>query len=189
MKHERMPRTRGFTTIELMIVIVVIGVLLMLAAPSFTKFMAKKRVEGLVSELVVDLGYARSEAVQRNTLVQVTLGSGCYVIHALPAGTTAASDGTSCPQTGNSTIGTGEAELKTVQVAADSAVSLTPTTGTILFEPVRGRASFSSGSASLTLTAASSIGAWTLRATIASVGRVSTCSPSGAGNVAGYGTC
>ena len=183
------PRIKGFTLIELMIIMAIAAILVTLAAPSFTAFFSKKRVEGLINELVTDLQYARSEAVQRNTSVQVTLGTNCYVIHALATPTATPSASTSCVQAAGtaSTIGTGETELKTVKIAAGSSVSFSPNTGTIVFDPVRGMATISSGAA--TITASSSIGSWDLRVNITATGRVKICSPAGSGHITAYSTC
>ena len=180
-------RPEGFTLIELLVAVAIVAILAALAAPSFTSFFAKKRVEGLVSELVTDLQLARSESVQRNTIVQMTLGANCYVIHALSGTATTASTNTSCTQTGSSTIGSDETQIKTAQITSGSPASFAPSTGTIFFDPVRGMATVSSGTGSITAT--SSIGSWALRAVIPANGRVTTCSPTGIGNVAGFPTC
>lgn len=182
-----MHKEEGFTLIELLIGIAIAAILAMLAAPSFNSVFAKKRVEGLVSELITDLQYARSESVQRNTLVQVTLGGNCYVVHALPRTAAGASTATSCTQTGTSTIGAGETELKTAKISPGSSESFSPSTGSILFDPVRGMATIDGAAG--TITATSSVGSWDLRAKITVIGQVKTCSPSGTGFVAGYGVC
>lgn len=176
----------GFTLIELIVAVAIAAILATLAVPSFTSFFAKKRVEGLISELATDLQYARSEAIARNTLVQVTLGTNCYVIHALPTAATAASTSTSCTQASASPAISGVTELKTVQLATGRPESLSPTNGSIVFDPVRGTATISSAG---TITATSSIGSWDLRANITAVGRVNICSPAGTGNVSGYSAC
>lgn len=182
-----MRRYLGFTLIELMVVIAIVAILATLAAPSFTSLLAKKRVEGVITELVTDLEYARSEAVQRNTPVQVTLGNNCYVIHT--QANVAPTPPTSCVQTAGtaSTIGSGEIEIKTTKIASGSTASLSPTSGTIVFDPVRGMATISSGTSPITIT--SSVGSWQLRANISTVGRVGTCSTAGAGFISGYSTC
>jgi len=84
----RRSRPAGFTTIELMIVVAITAVLIASAAPSFVDFLSKRRVDGVMAELVTDLHYARSEAVSRNATVRITFGPRCYVIHL--AGTTSA---------------------------------------------------------------------------------------------------
>ena len=181
-----MSKTRGFTLIELIVTVSIVAILAALAVPSFTSLFARKRVEGLASELVTDLQYARSEAVQRNTLVQVTLGTNCYVIHALPTSAIIASNRT-CTQTGSPTVILGETVLKNVQVAAGTSASFAPTSGNIFFDPVRGLATISSGTDAIT--ASSTTGSWALAAVLTVTGRVKTCVPSGSPSIAGYSSC
>ena len=66
-----MNKCRGITLIELMVTLTVITIVLLIAAPSFTEFLAKRRVEGVAHELSTDLQYARSLAV--NKQIEVTL--------------------------------------------------------------------------------------------------------------------
>ena len=176
----------GFTLVELIVAVAITAILATLAVPSFSSLFAKKRVEGLIAELATDLQYARSEAITRNTMVQLTMGTNCYVIHALPTTATVASSATSCTQSAASPAVIGLTELKTVQVAAGRPESFSPASGSIVFDPVRGTATISSAG---TITATSSIGSWDLRANLSAVGRVNVCSPAGTGNVAGYAAC
>src|SRR5687768_1296058 len=111
---------RGITLIEALVVIAVLAVLTMIAIPSFSEVLAKKKVESALTELTTDLSFARSEAVSRNTSVSMTFGTGCYVIHT--TGTTA----TSCAQTGAPTLGTGATQIKLVQLDPASSVSFSP---------------------------------------------------------------
>lgn len=62
---------RGFTLIELMITLVVAGILLGLAVPSFRDFVQRNRLITDVNRWVGDLNYARSEALKRNQLVSI----------------------------------------------------------------------------------------------------------------------
>src|SRR5262245_15088644 len=64
-------RSRGFTLIELMIVITIVGGLLVIALPSLNEMVGNQRVKGAANELYFDLSYARSEAIKRNAAVQV----------------------------------------------------------------------------------------------------------------------
>jgi type IV fimbrial biogenesis protein FimT len=172
----RLPAARGFTLIELMVVVALGAILLSLAAPSFMNFLAKKRVEGVMAELVTDLQYARSEAVQRNAIVRVISGTSCYAVHV--AGSTAA---TSC-----TSLGTGAVNLKTVQLTSASTVGPAFTSNNskafIEFDPVRGMAidaAAADASGYFDVTSPSSLGDWQLRAIVTKVGRVRTCSPNG----------
>ena len=69
-------RWDGFTLIELIIALAIAGVLVALAAPSFTNLIAKRRVESVASELYADLSKARSWAITRNTLVTLSPKTG-----------------------------------------------------------------------------------------------------------------
>ena len=64
--HCQPPRAaaRGFTAVELMVTVAVLGVLVALAAPSFTSIMENWRVRQTVEELQSTLYYARSEAIK-----------------------------------------------------------------------------------------------------------------------------
>lgn len=64
----------GFTLIELMVSLAVLGVLAAIAAPSFAQLMAANRLSTQASELVGSMNLARSEAVRRAQ--PVTLRSG-----------------------------------------------------------------------------------------------------------------
>lgn len=56
---------RGFTLVELLIVIAVSAVILVLAAPSMRDLIVMQRLKSTTAELVTDLQFARSEAVAR----------------------------------------------------------------------------------------------------------------------------
>jgi type IV fimbrial biogenesis protein FimT len=54
---------RGFTIVELMVVIVIAAVLAVIAAPSFTKIMSKQRAQSAAYELSQAIQTARSQAI------------------------------------------------------------------------------------------------------------------------------
>ena len=67
-------RTRnaaGFTIIELMIVMVVVGVMAALAGPNIRDLMVRIRVKAAASDLHSSLIMARSEAIKRNAGMQI----------------------------------------------------------------------------------------------------------------------
>jgi len=68
----RHPGTRGFTLIELMVVVAVLAVIVGIAAPSFQAFLEGQRVKALAYDLTTDLLLARNEALKRNVNVNVT---------------------------------------------------------------------------------------------------------------------
>lgn len=65
-------RERGFTLVELMIVIVVLGILAAIAAPNYQSFMAQRRLNGAARQIMSDLMNARMLSVTQNRNVQVT---------------------------------------------------------------------------------------------------------------------
>lgn len=61
----------GFTLIETMIIVVIIGVVAGLTIPSFMKYFQSQKLVGARSELLSDISYARSLAIARRTTFQI----------------------------------------------------------------------------------------------------------------------
>lgn len=61
----------GVTLIELLVTLAIIAILAAIAAPSFSDFIAKSRVEGRAGEMVSIFNLARSEALRRGATVSV----------------------------------------------------------------------------------------------------------------------
>lgn len=55
----------GFSLIELIIALVIVGVLLALAAPAVRTFLQNQRISTQVNDLLADLNFARSESIKR----------------------------------------------------------------------------------------------------------------------------
>lgn len=67
--HPTVPRIRGFTLLELMVVLAVLAVLGTLAAPSLRNFIDNQRLRSASFDLVSDLMLARSEALKRQQII------------------------------------------------------------------------------------------------------------------------
>ncbi|MEO8019278.1 MAG: GspH/FimT family pseudopilin [Pseudomonadota bacterium] len=71
---------RGFTLLELMITVTVLGILLGLAVPSFREAIRNNRIVAQNNEFITALTYARSEAIRRSDTVSIcssTNGTSC----------------------------------------------------------------------------------------------------------------
>jgi prepilin-type N-terminal cleavage/methylation domain-containing protein len=130
-------RHLGFTIVELMTVVVIAGLLLVLALPAFNDMLARRRLEGQANELVTDLGYAKSEAVQRNRSVEVRTGGGgtCYTVAVMTAGSPPVGNCNCAAAAGSRCTVAGTTELKTVTLMGEATID----DGRVfVFEPVRG---------------------------------------------------
>lgn len=76
--HDR--RQAGFTLVELMITVAVLGIIMAIAMPRLTAFVNLNRLNGAAGELTAAMQLGRSEAIRRNSAVTVcatTDGSTC----------------------------------------------------------------------------------------------------------------
>lgn len=71
-------RFAGFTLIELMVAVAVVGILAAIAAPSFSDLIAKQRAKAAATDLYLALAKARSEAIKRNSNVTLSPKSGSW---------------------------------------------------------------------------------------------------------------
>jgi type IV fimbrial biogenesis protein FimU len=67
MKNNRNTNNRGFTMLEMMIVVVIIGIFASMAVPSFLNYIPKMKLRGESKEKVNYLRQARSKAITDNS--------------------------------------------------------------------------------------------------------------------------
>ena len=128
----------GMTIIELVVVLIVLGVIITLAAPSMRGMMARQRVQSVQADLLTDLQLARSEVAQRSgtaTEIALTFGGNanmsCYTLHVAGADC-------NCTRTAGSACTPAAAEIKTTQLtrATGASVAASSPSGTRLeFKP------------------------------------------------------
>lgn len=91
-KSQSRKSSQGFTLVELLVTVAVIGILAVVATPSMTALVGAYRVSSTASELTAAMQIARSEAVRRNARVRVCGNAACtstdysqaVVVHGAP---------------------------------------------------------------------------------------------------------
>jgi type IV fimbrial biogenesis protein FimT len=188
---------RALTLLETMVVITIIGVLIVLVAPSMREMIGTQRLRGIGAELVTDFQYARSEAVSRNQYLGVVVrnvsgeASTCYTLFTSSVNplTLASLNPGSCNCSngpGSACTGT-QREVRTVQVPRSTGVEfMTASTQPTWFayDPV-------SGSISTVPATSAQVGGHAfcvdvvrpdggrMRAMVSLAGRASVCTPDG----------
>ncbi len=177
----------GLTIIELMVVLIVAGVVIAIAAPSMRGMIARHRVQSVQADLLTDLQLARSEMVQRSgtaTSVAVTFGANaevtCYTVHAVVG---AACDCTLGP--GSACAAVPSPEIKTTQLTRAVGVSLAASSAggnSIQFTPPQGLVT----PTDMVIDVQDPIGG-RLRTSISGLGVPTVCSPDG--SIQGVASC
>ena len=63
---------RGFTLVEMMVVIGIVAILAAIAAPNMGAMIKRQRIKTAAFDVFASLNFARSEAIKRNTTVTLT---------------------------------------------------------------------------------------------------------------------
>lgn len=171
---------RGLTLAEAMTTTVLAAVAAGLAAPSFTGFFYRQRVEGLAAEVAADLQFVRMEAVSRQRPVRVSFesdaaGTTCYVIH------TGGPGDCHCLAGAPAICDTGATEIKTQHFPAGDRAGVRANVTSMLYDPTFGTVS---PTATVRIGTADRNG---VHHVISLLGRVRTCAPPG--GLAGYRAC
>ncbi|EHR70437.1 prepilin-type N-terminal cleavage/methylation domain-containing protein [Burkholderiales bacterium JOSHI_001] len=184
-------RDRGFTMVESLVVLAVLGVVLAMAAPSVGEMMERQHVRGIADGLSTDLRLARTEAIRRGGSandVLVNFGSNnlmtCYAITTVIGGGGANCDCTRNP--GGVCLPAGvRQEIKTVQVRRATGVIMaasSPSTDMLSFQPPMGL--LAPANARIDITSDHGLA---LRLLPNAAGAVQRCSPGG--TVSGVPAC
>ena len=185
-------KNRGFTLIEALVVVTIIGILAALTVPAFTKMLERNRLKGAAEAVFNDLQLARTEAIKRNQDVKVSFSAAgptttwCYGTRVggdCTCTVTDVTDATAC-QVDNVLKVTRNADYADVALAVgfNGAGADRLTTG---FNSRQGTAETGSGTlenGTVTLT----LKADELRVIVSTVGRVRICTATG---MPGYQPC
>lgn len=162
----RRHKQAGFTLVELLIAITIIGILLAIGLPSFQQTIDKSRLVGAADNLLADMRYAMAESTKRNIPITVTFTEGAnwsYVFNN--------SSSTTKTTSGSDYRGTS---------------LLVSTTGDLItFDPKRGTLDQAPTTTSTLITITSALGA-KLGLEVDPLSHMRLCTSTGAG---GYPTC
>jgi prepilin-type N-terminal cleavage/methylation domain-containing protein len=199
---QRLKTLHGFTLVEIVVTLAIIGIIATLAVPSFSNYFDKRRVIEAAEDLYSNLQLARSEAITRSSSIYTrfnTTGADWqYGISQNDLCNLAKTDPTEANANacvlvvddGNGTIDTGDATTDSADLIlhrftdddyTDISMTLNtiPANNQIDFDPVRGTA------ANATITLQSS-GGFQMRLKVSVLGQIRVCSPAGTTHVNGY---
>lgn len=176
---------RGFGALEWLVVVAVIGILAAAALPSWLDHLERRAVEGAATQLLGDLQYARSEAVQLNEAVALTAGPNCHVIHLATASAACSSAG--------ATVSPAAAALKSVLLEGQPAITASAegSLERVVFDAVGATATFvgvAAGAESASWIVATSDNHLRIRVSINPGGRATACVLAG-GHLPGIPDC
>lgn len=175
---------KGFTLIEMMLVISIMGILLAIAAPSFTMFFEKFRTKRAAETLAGSLYVAKSEAIKRNQVVSLVVtasNSGATWCYGLTTATTC-----DCTTANACVLDTGvetrvsSAEYKGISVADTDSDPITSMA--FSFQPLRGTVTGNT-------VEFHSTNDYEVQTIVSGFGRVKTCSPNDNYIGGGYTRC
>lgn len=72
--------SKGFTLIETMIIVAILGVLAGITIPAFSNYLHRQKVIGATNQLIADMQYARSIAIARRTTFRIEFEQDRYRI-------------------------------------------------------------------------------------------------------------
>jgi len=67
----RREKNQGFTLIELVVVLAILGIMVAIAVPNFKQYMFQRRLNGAARQIMSDLMSARMKAITQNRKVKV----------------------------------------------------------------------------------------------------------------------
>lgn len=181
--------TKGFTLIELMIVLIIGGVITALGVPTFLDTIDRNRLKNVAETLRSDLELMKFESIKRSAAVflsirndNVAAGTWCY---GFSQGANCDCNATSCTLDNVQRV-ISYTGSKGVVITAPATASPTPFSFTI--EQIRGQVALSAALPNNRIRLTSARGK-ELDIEVSTLGRFIICSPSGNTNVKGYPTC
>ncbi|UXY14223.1 GspH/FimT family pseudopilin [Chitiniphilus purpureus] len=169
-------RNRGFTLVEALLVVAILGIIAAIALPSFADLMDRKRVESAAVEFKSLVSFAKSESIKRNADVFIlATTTGSWVIRASSAASCSA--GAAC-------------DLRSMTPTQHPKITLAISTGLdgTAFSAIRMLPAFAGG-VTATQTATFGKSPYQLSVQITAAGITRICVPTGQPALGGYPTC
>ncbi len=183
---------RGFTLLELMVTITVLGILVALAVPSYSSLINRNRVRNAAEQMRSDFSLARSEALKRSSNVTISFArsaDGATWCYGLNSGGSCDCTATAGADVCALDVESGVRIRRVVDNAAYRGVSMTnishsgcSTSCNLTMNAVR--PTMAAGTVEFT-----SMADQVVRVVTTSMGRIRMCSPSGSGHVIYFETC
>jgi len=176
-------RAKGFTLIEMMIVVVVVAILAAIAVPGFNDFVAKNRVKSATEDIYGLILQAKSEAPIRDANISVNTNTGAtpWCVGFATAANCNCTNTTSCvvPVAGTNVV-------QVVNGTDYNGVTIAENFGGtgFTFNRIRGTASTANNQDTISVTS----GAWQLNIVISPEGRIRICNPNN-NTMTGYEPC
>ena len=76
--RQKMPSRRGFTLVEMMVIIVIVGLMATVSAPPLFRYVQSNRLQTSVDRMAADLQYARSLSVANSQILRFTATEAGY---------------------------------------------------------------------------------------------------------------
>ena len=181
-------KNHGFTLIEALVVVTIIGILAALTVPAFTKMLERNRLKGAAEVVFNELQLARTESVKRNRDVELRFNTASPTTNWCFG--TKEMDGTPCDCTVTNAAAANACQLDGVLKVARSMdypgvtldASFAGTAELAGFEPRQGLPLPGQGAGNVLLTLAPDV----LRIDVSLLGRVKICTTTG---MPGYQPC
>lgn len=178
--HRKSTNIKGFSLIELMVLVALVGIFVTMALPGFSDSLARKRIESLGDNTNYFLKLARSEAAKKNRAILVHIKknsdySWCLGMSGDDDNADGSSDACDCSSANSCTVDDIEKVISSSDYPDISFDTTTFLDDEITIEPYRGRANGGQLNFSTTIDGEKT----DLRLLRSTMGRVIVCSPSG----------
>ena len=190
-KHGFISKNKGFTLIELMIVIAILAIGVALAVPSYSDVVQRRETTAQAEDLVSFVSFAQSESVKYNEMISVHLtytdkDNWCM-------GANEGSAPCDCTETNTAAANycslNGVTKIMRSSEQTKSSMTATSTDRTLVFDPIRGIMAVADLGTNHGVALGSDNGNWSLQVDVGATGRTRICNPDSATAIPGYQSC